>query len=79
MEVNADDSTTIRGFKAIKNKLNSSYYMDGYHITLPMLASAMDPRFKHPSFVTASLRTQTYKGPRNNYRGEIRSNTGTDC
>jgi hypothetical protein len=60
----ADESTnqTCITFKeAIKTKLNDAYFQIGYHTTIPMLASAIDPRFKHLTFLEPpSLRTDTY-------------------
>ena len=62
LEVDANDDRTFRTFKEnIKNKLSASYYTDGYHTTLPMLASAIDLRFKHLSFLTPSLCADTYR------------------
>ena len=44
LEVDANDNSTFRAFKEeMKNKLSLSYYKAGYHTTLPMLSSAIDP------------------------------------
>ena len=54
-----EDNTIISSFKqAIIAKLETAYYKDGYETTFPMLALAMDPRFKHLSFVKPESRTQ---------------------
>jgi hypothetical protein len=61
----ADESTnpTCVAFKErIKRKLNDAYYQTGYHTSIAMLASAIDPRFKHLTFLEPpSLRTDTYR------------------
>ena len=41
--------------------METAYHKDGFEITLTMLASAMDPRFKYLSFVDAETRTQVYQ------------------
>ena len=57
-----DDTGTLHHFKEeIKKKLDSSYYKPGYHTSFPVLAAAIDPRFKHLSFLSANLRRETYK------------------
>ena len=43
-----DDTLTIRMFKdGIKKKLNVVYFRNGYETSLPMLAWALGPKFKH--------------------------------
>ena len=61
---NADQSTNpacLEFKQKIKSKLDAAYYQPGYHLSLPMLASAIDPRFKHLSFIPASLLHETYR------------------
>ena len=49
---NEANINTIVEFKdAILSKLRTSHYSTGYETSLPMLASALDPRFKHMHFV----------------------------
>ena len=49
---NQANINTIVEFKdAILSKLRTSHYSTGYETSLPMLASALDPRFKNLHFV----------------------------
>ena len=58
-----ENKNAISAFKtAILEKLCTSYYATGHETSLPMLASALDPRFKHMHFVgNGDVRQNIYR------------------
>ena len=59
IEKNESDTVpTLQMKAAIRDKLNELFFHEGWYITLPVLASALDARYKRLRFIPSELRAE---------------------
>ena len=65
LEVDPEEPGSIQAMKvAIKNYIETNFFQDQWHMTVPVFASVFDPRFKSLKFLDISLRPAVYNAIR---------------